>query len=268
MANPQGDFIWYELMTPDPAGAKDFYDAVIGWTMEAAGNAMPNGSEYREILRPDGKHAGGVLTLTKDMCDAGMKPGWIGYIHAADIEASTAHLAQMGGQIFMPVSDMPGIGKMAMVADPQGAAFYLMQPTPPAGQPDASSDVFSENEPYRCGWNELGCGDPDDALGFYAKLLGWDSPETMDMGQFGKYHFLNNGALRLGAIYQSPDGPARWRYYFRVPDIEAAQRNIAANGGTITQGLHQVPGDDWIVMAEDPQGAGFAVVGKKAVSGS
>ena len=59
----KGAFIWYELMTDDPAGAKAFYDAVVGWTVQAEGGLMPSGTEYRAIGRSDGGMAGGVLTI-------------------------------------------------------------------------------------------------------------------------------------------------------------------------------------------------------------
>ncbi len=264
MSQPGGDFIWYELMTTNPKGAKAFYDTVIGWNMDEEGDAMPNGAEYREIRRPDGGHAGGVLTLTQQMCDAGMTPNWIGYIHAPDIEGSVADLQAKGGQVHMPITEMPGVGKMAMVTDPQGAAFYLMAPTPPADRPDAQSDVFDQSEPYRCAWNELSCKDPEAGLEFYSKLLGWESPDAMDMGPMGKYYFVQNDESQIGAIYKgTSEASANWRFYFRVPDIEIAEKAIRGNGGTVTQELHEVPNGDFIVMANDPQGARFAVVGKK-----
>ena len=73
MANPAGSFIWYELMTPDPAGSKRFYDAVVaGWTIEA----QPSGDmDYRMITRSDGGHSGGVLRLTEEMQRHGARPG-------------------------------------------------------------------------------------------------------------------------------------------------------------------------------------------------
>ena len=75
----QGGFIWYELMTPDPEGSKAFYDAVVGWNVDAQ-SSFPNG--YRMIGRSDGKNAGGVLPLTAEMQQHGARPTWLGYIHA------------------------------------------------------------------------------------------------------------------------------------------------------------------------------------------
>jgi len=144
MSKDRGAFIWYELMTGDPAGAKAFYDEVIGWTIAADAMTMANNSEYRMIGRSDGGFAGGVLTITPDMASHGGKPMWASYIHHADVDAAVTAMRDAGGAVHMPPTDMPGIGRMAMVSDPQGAVFYIMKPTPPADNPDAKSDVFDE----------------------------------------------------------------------------------------------------------------------------
>lgn len=259
-----GQVIWYELMTPDPAGAADFYGAVVGWDIPATGHDMPNGSNYRMITRPDGGNAGGLLQLTPAMAQNGARPLWVSYLHVADVAAALAQVTATGGTVLMPEQDLPG-GRMAMVADPGGAPFYLMDPTPPPGQPDAVSDVFSPHEPHRCAWNELACPDAEAALAFYTGLLGWESTGAMDMGPMGQYHFISHDGVPIGGIYRSADGSAPpWRCYFRVPDIHAAAAAIPANGGTMVKELHEVPGGDWTLVATDPQGAEFALVGMRS----
>ena len=84
----------------------------------------------------------------------------------------------------------------------------------------------------------------------------------MPMGEMGEYRFLERDGIRIGAVCglmgsQQP----RWRYYFRVPSIGQSKAAAEANGGTITNGPHQVPTGDWIVIGTDPQGAEFALVG-------
>ena len=133
-------------MTPDAEGAKAFYDAVVGWNIDAESH-FPNG--YRMIGRSDGKSAGGLLPLTDEMRQHGARPTWLGYLHVDDVDASLAAIEQDGGKALMPAFDIPDVGRVAMVADPQGAAFYIMKPIPPAGQPEAQSDVFSPTELQR-----------------------------------------------------------------------------------------------------------------------
>src|SRR3954468_8883879 len=95
MANPAGSFIWYELMTPDPAGSKRFYDAVVaGWTIEA----QPSGDmDYRMITRSDGGNSGGVLLLTEEMQGHGARPCWLGYLGVPDVDAAGARVGEGGG---------------------------------------------------------------------------------------------------------------------------------------------------------------------------
>src|SRR4051812_38533630 len=182
----QGGLIWYELMTPDPDGAKAFYDAVVGWTV---GEAAPEFNGYRTIGRSDGGFAGGVLPLTDEMQQHGARPTWLGYIHVGDVDDALKSIEAAGGKTQMPATDIPNVGRIAMVTDPQGAPFYVMKPMPPAGDPNAQSDVFSPTEPQRCGWNELATSDAVAALDFYTSQFGWEKGDAMPMGEAGDYRF-------------------------------------------------------------------------------
>jgi predicted enzyme related to lactoylglutathione lyase len=259
--NPQGDFIWYELMTPDPDGAKAFYDKVVGWTV---GEPMPGPMDYRMIERSDGGNAGGVLRLTSDMAEHGAKPIWLGYVHVRDVDAAVSATEKAGGQVYMDASDIPGVGRIAMVTDPQGAPFYLMNPTPPADKPDSKSDVFSPTELQRVAWNELNTSDPEAARRFYGEQLGWTSDDFMPMGEMGEYRFWKQNGVQIGAVcgLMGQSRP-KWRYYFRVPSIAKARDAVEQGGGKVTNGPHEVPGGDYVITGIDPQGAEFALVGGK-----
>jgi hypothetical protein len=256
---PQGDFIWYELMTPDPDRAKDFYDAVVGWTI---GEGAPEFNGYRMINTSDGKTAGGVLPLTDEMQRHGARPIWLGYIHVPDVDQKVASIEAAGGKALMPAFDIPGVGRIAMVTDPQGAPFYVMKPTPPVNDPNAKSDVFSTSANERVGWNELSASDPAAARKFYTAQFGWDDSEYMDMGEMGEYRFLTQDGTRIGALCGvMPGQQPKWRYYIRVPSISKAKETAEAKGGTIHMGPHQVPTGDYIIFGSDPQGAEFSLVG-------
>jgi len=263
MSTPQGDFIWYELMTTDPDAAADFYGAVVGWNI---GAPEPDGGEqdYRLIGRDDGGAAGGVLRLSDAMCEGGARPMWMPYLHSADVDATLRAIEADGGQVQMSASDLP-VGRIAMVTDPQGVPIYVMDPVPPADAPDATSDVFSPDDVQRVGWNELASPDLLASKAFYAKHFGFEFNESMSMGEMGDYCFIDRGGRRLGAIMQrqDPEQPAVWLQYFRVPAIAAAKAAVERNGGTVLMGPQEVPTGDWIVLALDPQGAGFGLVGAK-----
>ena len=261
MPDASGGFIWYELMSKDPAASKRFYDAVVGWTI--ASDSVAPGIEYRMVGRSDGGNAGGVLTLTDEMIAGGGRPGWFGYVGVDDVDAVLAAAEAEGGSVVMPAWDQPGVGRLAMIADPDGNPLYLMKPIPPEGQPDAVSDVFSVDAEQRVGWNELTTANPDAARAFYGELFGWTSDEFMPMGELGEYRFLAHRDKTIGAVCGvSPGGNAGWRYYVRVPSIARAVEAVNAGGGSVSMGPHEVPGGDHIIIGNDPGGAEFALVGK------
>lgn len=259
-SNPHGDFIWYELMTNDAEGAKAFYDAVVGWNI---GEGVAEFNGYRMIGRSDGGMAGGVLPLTDEMQKEGARPTWLGYVYVSDVDAAAQKIAQAGGKTLMPPFDIPTVGRIAMVADPQGAPFYVMKPIPPEGRENEPSDVFSADKNGRVAWNELSTSDSVAARKFYGDQFGWESGEFMDMGENGEYRFLDHHGQRIGALCGVMDGQQpKWRYYIRVPSISKAKDTVESKGGKVVMGPMEVPGGDHIIIGVDPQGAEFALVGK------
>lgn len=263
MTQPPCSFIWYELMTSDADAAAAFYGSVVGWSFSGRDPAAP--MDYRQITRSDGGGQGGVLQLSAAMQAEGARPAWVPYLHAGNFDLALAAILADGGMQFSPRMDIAE-GSFAMVADPFGTPFYLMQPNPPEGQPDAVSDVFSPAKPQHVRWNELHAPDPAGAKAFYTKHFGFTFTESMPMGDLGDYCFFDQGAIRPGAIMQrqDPAQPPLWTLYFGVPDIHAAAAAITAGGGTILFGPHIIPGGEYNIIARDPQGAQFGLVGPGA----
>ncbi len=263
MGNIHGDFIWYELLTSDADAAADFYGKVVGWT--ALDSGQPD-MDYRFFSSGDGSDmadgVGGFMAITPDMAAGGAVPCWLGYIGVNDVDASVASMTSAGGTVQMPAFDMPGVGRMAMVSDPQGAPFYVMK-----GASDETSHSFASETPKNghCAWNELSTTDTAAAVDFYTAQFGWKQEGDMDMGPMGKYLFLHHGPSMIGAIMpKMPQMPvSAWTYYFRVADIDAAAAAIKANGGSILQEPIEIPGGDYSMNALDPQGAAFALVGSR-----
>lgn len=250
-----GEYIWYELLTTDVAAAQRFYGHVVGLGCQDSG--MP-GQEYRiwsvgEVL------VGGLMALPPGALQAGQRPGWLGYIHVADVDATVAAVAAEGGRVFMPGTDIPGIGRFALLSDPQGAAFYVMAPNG-----EGESAAFSHDKPGRVGWNELHTTDGAAALAFYSRHFGWRHTSDMDMGPMGKYIMFDLGTDgAAGGMANNGGAHPSWLYYFNVANIDAAMARVPEAGGTVTRGPQEVPGGMFIVHAADPQGAPFALVGKK-----
>jgi predicted enzyme related to lactoylglutathione lyase len=254
----QGSWIWYELMTPDADGSKAFYDRVVGWNIQTTHG---DDAAYGFINTADGGMTGGVLHLTADMQQNGARPCWLGYIGVDDVDASLTAIEAAGGKVLMPARDIEMAGRIAMVADPNGAPFYVMTPTPPPR--GGESTAFSPTLPGRCAWNELMGADQQAALDFYTGLFGWALPEPMDMGAMGTYQFVAHDNVTTGAIMRKPpQAPvSAWTHYFRVADIKAAKAAAEEAGGQIMTGPMEVPNGDWIIQGMDPQGAFFALVG-------
>lgn len=258
----RGDFIWYELMSADPEAAKTFYDEVVGWNI---GPAVADYNGYRMIERSDGKPAGGILPLTAEMQQHGARPTWLGYIHVADVDQAAREIEQDGGKLLMS-HDIPNVGRIALVTDPSGAHFYIMKPTPPANDPDAKSDVFSTNQAQHVRWNELSTTDQDRAVQFYTRHFGWTQQGDMDMGEFGKYQFIQANGVGIGAIMRKPPQipGSMWTYYIGVEDIDRAAEAIKSGGGQVMHGPMEIPGGEFSLNALDPEGAPFGLVGPRS----
>ena len=253
--NSHGSFIWYELLTPDPDAAAAFYGEVVGWT--AAGVGQP-GVDYR-LFSANGSPVAGYMKLPNGAEQGGMRPGWFGYIGVDDVDAAVADIETSGGRVHMPAMDMPGVGRMALVADPQGVPFYVMR-----GASDQASGSFDWIKAGHCSWNELSTPDQDGALDFYTAQFGWEAGDVMPMGEMGGYQFINHNGEMIGAMMTAPPGqPSGWKFAFGVRDIDEAAAKIAAAGGVVHHGPTEVPNGDRVVMATDPQGAAFIVVGPR-----
>ncbi len=260
--SPHGHLIWYELMTPDADAAKAFYDKVVGWQI---GEPVAEFQGYRMIGRSGGGSAGGVLPLTDEMQQHGAHPTWLGYVGVDDTDAAVASIEQAGGKALLPPTDIPNVGRIAMVADPQGAPFYVMTPIPPANDPKAESDVFSVDQPQHVRWNELSTTDPEAAIDFYRNQFGWSQEGDMDMGEMGEYRFIQNRGTTIGAVMPKPaQRPVSgWTYYIGVDDIDRAVDAVKAGGGNVLHGPMEIPGGEYAVNAMDPQGASFGLVGPR-----
>lgn len=253
-----GDFVWHELRTTDAKGAEEFYTHVVGWQTKSSGN--PGGIPYT-LLSAGGHEVAGLMELTPQMASGGMKPSWAGFIGVDDVDAYAKRVEEAGGKLHFPPQDIPGVGRFAAVEDPQGAAFLLFK-----GSLESAPPRPAAGTPGTVGWNELSANDEKTAWDFYSQIFGWTVETIMDMGPNGSYRIFKNGGAPMGAVFtRNPKtSPVPfWLFYFHVDNIDAAVTRINEKKGQIFMGPHQVPGDMWIVIGNDPQGATFALVGPK-----
>ncbi len=248
--------VWYELMTTDTAAAEKFYKTVVGWTAAP----FPDASMPYTVFKRKGDV--GVAGLMRRPDDMPFPPFWAMYIGVPKFGEAVAHIKRLGGREVSPVIDIPNVGRLQMMTDPQGAAFYIMEPTPAEERPEGDPQLGDGS------WHELMTTDAPAAMKFYQDVFGWQPSEAMDMGEMGTYQMFNRPHGMIGGIMNKPKElahvPPNWGIYFLVPEINAAVDRVKANGGTILNGPMEVPGGDWVVTAMDPQGAAFSLHAKKA----
>jgi predicted enzyme related to lactoylglutathione lyase len=245
----RGRFVWHELMTPDTSAAHSFYSKTLGWKSQASDDVP----DYSMFVASGGPLGGSVAL------PAGA-PHWLTYIGTPDIEATVAQAQDLGAKVIKEVEEIPGMGKYAVLNDPQGAQFavYSSSADPGRDKP-AKRGEFS--------WHELMSTDAKAALDFYAELFGWEKRNAHDMGPMGFYYLFGRNGQEIGGMFDKPanvpGGPA-WLGYVRVKDVNQTVKKIKSAGGTLTNGPMEVPGGDWIAQFVDPHGAAFAVHTVKA----
>lgn len=251
-ADIRGRFVWHELMTTDTDAAAAFYSKVVPWKTQDSG--MPS-----YTLWMAGKtQVGGLTGLPADgAADSGTPPHWIVYVATPDVDGTVAEAQRLGGKVLKGATDIPNMGRYAVLADPQGATFAVY--SPPGSPPDGAD---ASGGPGEFTWHELATTDYAAAMSFYSELFGWEKGPGHDMGQMGIYQLIVHGGAQVGGIYnlQAPSTPPHWLSYVRVPDCNKATNAAKAAGGRVLNGPMEVPGGHWITMMMDPQGGAFAVI--------
>ena len=167
------------------------------------------------------------------------------------------NLKKLGGTVHREPWDIPGVIRMAVNADSTGAGLNIMQPLSPEERKPVKDGAIGT-----VGWNELYTGDVNQAWNFYSSLFGWTKGTAMDMGPMGTYQLFQIDGKDVGGMMKKMDSMpmAAWGYYFNVEGIDAAATRVTKAGGKIANGPMEVPGGQWVVTAQDPQGAFFSLV--------
>ncbi len=245
ISHAPGTFSWTDLSTPDLDGAHAFYQGLFGWEHEDM--PIPDGGVYR-MFREDGKDLAAAGAAQE-----GQHPAWLSYVTVEDVDESAQRAAELGGTVMMEPFDVMEAGRMALLQDPTGAVFAMWQP---------KENIGAElvNGPGRLTLNQLNTSDPERALQFYTDLFGWRSEQMAEGDQ--PFWGLYNGDTVNGGLMNLPQGaemPSHWLVYFGTDDIDAANDQITASGGTVILPKMPVPGGE-ILVAQDPQGAIFGVL--------
>jgi predicted enzyme related to lactoylglutathione lyase len=247
----RGRFVWHELSTTNPAAAQDFYRNVVGWSTSQSSTP---GLDYTLWLAGDAP-IGGVMALAEEAKAAGFGPNWMAYTEVPDVDSTIADAVALGGKVLLPAHTAPGVGRFAILQDPQGAVFAVIASANPlADETDPRPREFS--------WHELVTTDPAAAIDFYDKLFGWEPKGEFDMGDKGVYRMYGRDRFTYGGVMKKPDDmnwPSHWLHYVTVDSADAAADRAVSAGATVMLPPTDVPGGGRIAVLTDPQGAMFAV---------
>ncbi len=238
---------WVDLASPDVAASVTFYGELFGWE---APELAPEAGGYRMF------EIGGVpVAGCGPIMMAGQPPAWTTYVSVDDADAAVAAVTDAGGTVFVPPMDVLDVGRMAVFADPTGAACAVWQPR-------AHTGAGLVNEPGALVWNELSTRDTAAATAFYARVFGWTA-NTMDMGGNDYTEWQLDGSGIAGMMAMPAEVPAEvpsyWLVYFGTTDCDATVAKASAAGATVVVPPTDIPPGRFSVLF-DPTGATFAVI--------
>lgn len=239
-------------MTSDLDRAVSFYTEAVGW-----GTQPWNGPSPYVMWTVNGAPIGGVIPYTSEHAAAGVTPHWVAYVTVSDVDEAVEKTRNYGGSIVNEPRDIPDIGRIAVIRDPQGALMAVFKPTAamPAGEPAIGN--FS--------WHELVTSDHEAAFEFYSDLFGWEKTSDFDMGpEMGKYQMYGQSGRHYGGMMNNASVPPHWLCYVKIGEIGPAVERIKQLGGQVLYDPMQVPGGDWVTACLDPQGAAFAIHSSKS----
>ncbi|MBA3655150.1 MAG: VOC family protein [Actinobacteria bacterium] len=233
---------WVDLGTPDPARAASFYGELFGWSVEP-GPPEAGGYALAELR---GKPVAGIGPQQNPG-----PPVWATYVNVDSADDVAAKVTANGGTLFMDPFDVMDVGRMAVFADPQGAAIGLWEPK-------AHKGAGIVNEPGTYSWSELVTTDVDAAKAFYAAVFGWGEKTN---GGYTEWQL--GGRSIAGAMAKPAEMPSEvppfWGVYFAVDDTDAAVARVTELGGAQIMPPMDIEPGRFAVLA-DPQGASFNVI--------
>ena len=252
---PHGVPCWVDTAQPDPDRAVDFYGRLFGWEFSDPGPmpTEPPGKYY--VARLGGKDVAGVSSMPAGM---GGSAVWSMYVSVQSADATAQGAAGAGGKLLTAPFDAPPAGRMAVLADPSGAAFCVWEASDRTG-----SRLI--NEPNTWTMSVLHTDDVDSAKRFYNTLFGWETE------RFGPEITLWRRPGYVGGEPQQPvprdvvaalaglppGAPPHWQVDFRVADADATAASAESLGGHLVAPPQDASGFRVTAVA-DPQGAVFS----------
>jgi predicted enzyme related to lactoylglutathione lyase len=240
-----GRFVWHDHISGDVEKAKSFYAELFGWTIETF---KPGEMDY-PMINAGGTQHGGFGTAPE-----GVPSHWVGHVFVEDADETAAKAEAAGGKIVAPAMDIPDVGRIIVLADPQGAVFSMFSPATSDPGPMAEGTFV---------WDEILTSDVDGAKSFYGEIFGWTAADQ-DIGDAGTYTvFQRAGDIGAAGCMAKPADlpvPAAWITYIGTDDVDATTEKAASLGAHVQVPPMDIPNDiGRFSVIIDPTGAAVGI---------
>jgi uncharacterized protein len=235
-----GKFVWHDNVSSDVGKAKGFYTELFGWEAEVW---KPGEMDYPMIKAGDTAHGG------FGPAEGGEPSHWLGHVLVESVDETAERATRAGGKVVAGPLDIPEVGRMAVIADPQGAIVSAYT-SPTEWSP--SEGVFV--------WDELVTIDVEAAKRFYGEVFGWKARDA-DMGEM-TYTIFQKGDVDVAGGMARPEGmdaPPHWLPYIYVDDVDKTAARAKQLGGAVFMEGKDVPTVGRIAVLQDPVGAVFGL---------
>ncbi len=235
-----GHVVWHDLITPNLAQSQAFYSSVFGWQFQAVNDSYT-------LASLDGKLIAGMAELDNKQNAS----HWLSLISSKDIAAVSEKTIKAGGKVLVSSTEIKGRGTIAVLEDPQGAVFSLINTV--NGDPEAQQ---TDNGWI---WQEVWSDNPEQSKAFY-QSLGNYSAQSKPLNN-GNYSYLAlNGTPAIGFV-KKPDAEIgnTWVNYIKVADVDATLLKVTAAGGIVLMAPNDKVRNGSVAIIRDPAGAGIVI---------
>lgn len=238
-----GQFVWHDLVSPNPKASMDFYSNVFGWTFTTLGS----GDDAYYVINSNGKAIGGISKLAPQYGSVGE---WIGSLSVSDVPKAVEYNKNKGGKTLIKTMNVKGRGKTALIQDPQGAILSLIYS-------ESGDPALEIGKTWL--WNELWTNDLTASMNYYKGLIPYTT-EKVEKAT-APYYAFKNGGKRLAGIMKNPveDMRTSWIPYIRVYNINNVVEKARKSGAYIISEPKSDIRNGTLAIIQDPAGAKFAL---------
>lgn len=231
MGDRTGRFVWRELITNELDASARFYGELFGWKIEGEAGA-------RRSIVAEGKEIGALVPMI------GAPAHWTSYVAVDDVDEAATRATAAGGTVAVPPKDVPGVGRLAVLGDGQGAKIT-------AFRGHGAAQPLERPGLWEFCWEQLNAGNAARAAAFYTRVFAWKA-ETSDTG----LGVFTAGTTQVATLLQAPPGvTSHWITYVVVPKLGEARDRAKRLGGKVYVEEMPVPGMGRISILGDNVGA-------------